>query len=222
MANEDKTTRTDFQIQLDNMSVNEILAFVNVLRIIQPTQKFREWIRSRYPSVDFDPLYEGYQYLALSSFNCILDAVLTDDLLNLKEDYTFRRARHEGLKFDKVPNTCEKTIFIKRILTYTQKIKAAKNWQQLEDGLKDLDELLSIFEEITVAYCLDKSNLEDKRNKAAQLYVYDKLLDTREYAPRAVRVPIFDMNLQIPYLKRAFDGYVYCLEYIWFSLLGES
>jgi len=205
-------------------SVDEIFAFINILKIASKISEFRHWLKKYHKIEDDKDIFDGYKFFLITSLKCFINSIVNDKTLELEEDYTFFRADFVGKTLEDIPNTCEKIIFIKNVWNLSKKIRKSRNWEELEEGLKDLEKLFTVFDKFynnTVSI----KNIDKKESLkiATEFYTYIFLNDThRGYPHGSVFPSIIRLPISEEYLKRSFKGYVYSLQYLWFNLLGAN
>lgn len=201
-------------------SVDEIFAFVNILKILSKISTFREWLKTYHKIEDDSDILEGYKFLLLTSLKCLINGIVQDRSLELAEDYVFFRADFVGIPLRDIPNTCEKTIFIKNIWNLSRGIRKSQNWKELEVSLEDFKKLFIMFDKIYENIKPTKNlKKEDALKIATQFYTYIFLNDThRGYPHGNIMLSIIDYPITKKILKDSFKGYVYALQYLWFNL----
>jgi hypothetical protein len=205
-------------------SVDKIFAFINILKIVSKISEFRRWLKKYHKIENDEDIFDGYKFFLITSLKCFINAIVKDETLGLKEDYTFFRANFVGEMLGDIPNTCEKIIFIKNVWTLSRKIRKSRNWKELKDGLKDLKKLFIIFDKF-YNNVVSVKNIDKKESLkiVTELYTCIFLNDAQHGCPHGSLFPsIIELPISEEYLKRSFKGYVYSLQYLWFNLLGAS
>lgn len=204
---------------------SDYFAFINILKIISKTSCFKEWLKTHHEIENDELIFEGYKFFLLTSLNCLIDSIIFDNSLELEEDYIFYRARFVGIPVEEIPNTCEKIIFIKNIWSFNRQIRKSSNWMEIQNNLKHLDRLFVVFDNLYKTFKTPTKNIPKKEALIilTQFYTYIFLNDTsRGYPLGSILSPITELTKNEDYLKKAFKGYLYSLQYIWFNLLGEN
>ncbi|WMW26350.1 hypothetical protein RE474_06465 [Methanolobus sediminis] len=215
----------DLDLLNDDLSADRILSFVNVLKIVSKTDEFKEWMNTYHHLEVDDDIFVGYKFFMSVCIRGIINSVIYEDSLGLDEDFTFFRARFVGVDLEDIPNTCEKTIFIKSIWPISRQIKKAKNWEELHKSTEPINELIFLFdkffeENISETEPLDKFEC---LKIVTIIYTHIFLNDTSEGIPHIYRlIPILKTDVKEQYMSKAYLGYVYTLQYLWFILLGEQ
>jgi hypothetical protein len=68
-------------------SIDNVLVFYNIFKIVSDNKRFIEWYKTNYGSVD-NQLFEGYKFFIIVSYRCLVDAVVHDSAMGLDEDNT--------------------------------------------------------------------------------------------------------------------------------------
>jgi hypothetical protein len=198
---------------------------INLLKIVYDLNNFRKWIKD-YHSIDNDEdLLPGYRLFVILLLKDLLDSIEWDSGLKLKEDFIYNRADFKGVPLEDLPNSCEKTIILKNIWALSNNIYTSKNWSRLQSGLKDIQKLFPIFDYIYDNCILtdgqyDKSNI---LNALTQDHLLIKYHDTHRGFPLArLDSPVIIPHIRKGYINDAFKGYVYTLQYVWYTLYSEE
>jgi len=202
--------------------VDEVLAFIQVLKCFSRSSEFRGWLKRVYRIGDSNSLFEGYRFLVVTVLRCLIESIALDRSLGLKEDYVFYRAGFEGVVLEDTPNTCEKTIFLKNIWALGRRVRRAKNWGELDTYFNDLYPLFQAFDNIN-AGCVQSRNGIDKADAlrfVTQFYTFVFLNDIGDGVPHGYKTAtITSKSITSQYLQSSFKGYAYSLEYLWSLLL---
>jgi hypothetical protein len=215
----------DLDLFNDDLSADRILSFVNILKIVSKTDDFREWVNTYHHIENYDDIFIGYKFFMSVCIRGIINSVIYEDSLGLDEDFTFFRARFVGVELEDIPNTCEKTVFIKSIWPISRQIKKTKNWEELHKTTESINELIFLFdkffeENISETESLDKFEC---LKIVTIIYTHIFLNDTSEGIPHIYRlIPTLKTDVKEQYMNKAYSGYVYALQYLWFVLLGEQ
>lgn len=209
----------------NNLSADRILSFVNILKITSKTDEFQKWMNDYHHIEVNDELLEGYKFFMSVCIRGIINSVIYEDSLNLNEDFTFFRARFVGVGLEDLPNTCEKTVFIKNIWPLSRQVKKAKNWKELNNVIENINEIIFSFDhffEKNVAET-EPLNKDEFLKILTIIYTHIFLNDTSEGIPHIYQLtPILKSDVKEQYMRKAYLGYVYTLQYLWFVLLGEK
>ena len=114
---------------------------------------FLVWLRDYHSISKTGNLLGGYKFLLDSIFKTFLNEIYVNQALELNEDETFFRAQFKGVQLRDTPNTCEKTVLLKRIWIHGKSIAKAKTWQDVKERIKQMREDLGVFMQLVTDYC---------------------------------------------------------------------
>lgn len=206
-------------------SVDRIFSSVNILKIAANTSAFRKWLKDYHKITDDSKIFTGYKFFLDACIRGFINALISEMSFDLEEDFTFFRARFVGVELDDIPNTCEKTIFIKNVWNLTKNIRKAKGWEEMAEAVKSIDKLFHVFDAIFEQNVFPTKGLDKKGalKISTAIYAHAFLNDTHRGFPHIyLLTPILKSSLSDEYLEKAYTGYVYTLQYLWFSLLGRE
>jgi len=209
----------------DGLSADRILSFVNILKITSKTDEFQEWVRLHHQIEVDEHIFVGYKFFLSVCIRGIVNSVIYEESLGLDEDFTFFRARFVGVTLEDIPNTCEKTVFIKNVWLISRQLRKAKNWEDLNEALESLDRIVFSFDHFFEDYISVTNSLgkDECLRVLTIIYTHIFLNDTGKGIPHIYRlVPILKTNIKEQYMEKAYLGYVYALQYLWFALLEEN
>jgi hypothetical protein len=204
-------------------SVDRIFSFINVLKIIVDVPKFQNWLDYYHKMENFDDLFVGYKFFIEVVFSDLLLSIHLDSNICLEEDISYKRAHFVGEKIDDIPNTCEKIILLKNLFKRLKIIRKSKSWKQINDAVESVEDLISIFDFIYEKYVFTRKKLtKDEALRIATIQVtYNFLNDTSTGIPHTYPTSILYPNYTVKYAEDSYKGYTYCLQYLWYILLGQ-
>lgn len=193
--NHEKKSLDNLKLKTDN-----IFGTLNCIEIISNIDNFKKWLKKEHKIDNFDNIFEGYKFFLESAIRTFLDTIIYDSSLDIKEDFVFYRARFDGVELSKIPNTCEKTIFIKNINDKLKLIKKAKSYDELKSAISDFKNNVSqiftrIFDENVTFNSALKCSKEDALRYITMFYTHIFLNDT---APRLGEVLMQEVNNRLP------------------------
>ena len=209
----------------DQLSADRLLSFVNIFKINSNLNAFQEWMKEYHKIDGVGEIFDGYKFFLDVCIRGFINSVIYESPLDLEEDFTFFRARFVGIELDDIPNTCEKTIFIKNIWNLTANIRKAKRWDDLNEAVKTVNGLFTVFDMLLEKNICQTTELNENNalKIVTKFYTYIFLNDTREGIPHVyLLTPILKSTATEEYLENAYLGYVYALQYLWFVLLGKT
>ncbi|MHA1887141.1 MAG: hypothetical protein ACTSX0_03890 [Promethearchaeota archaeon] len=209
----------------DQLSADRLLSFVKIFKINSNLNAFQEWMKEYHKRGDESEIFEGYKFFLDVCIRGFINSVIYESALDLEEDFTFFRARFVGIELDDIPNTCEKTIFIKNIWNLTTKIRKAKRWDDLNEAVETVTGLVTVFDMFLEKNICQTTELNENNalKIVTKFYTHIFLNNTREGIPHVyLLTPILKFTATEKYLEKAYLGYVYALQYLWFVLLGKT
>lgn len=207
--------------RIPSKSIDEIFAFINILKIASKSKDFRKWLKDYHKIENDSDVFEGYKLFLMTIFKCLINSILEDESLQLEEDEVLFRANFVGVPLYEIPNTCEKTIFIKNIWKFAESIIVSKKWEEIDSRLNNLQLLFHVFD---VLYQNVSSTKDIEKEEAiktiSKIYTHRFLNDTHKGYPLGYIFPaILDINKDDIKFQNSFKGYVYSLQYLWYNLL---
>ncbi len=204
--------------------MDRIISFLNLLKIISDIDSFRKWIVEYHQIEDDSNLIEGYIFFVEVVTNDLIESFCLSSVFDLEEDITYIRAQSAGVYIDDIPNTCEKTVFIKNIWNKFRHTEGLSSWDKIKKYWKSTTDLFLTFDQIYNEHVVINKNVDkDFALKAVSMfYTYIFLNDTNRGKPHTYPSPILKNNLTYDRLEKSYIGYVFCLQYIWYILLGED
>jgi hypothetical protein len=200
-------------------------SFYYILQKVANTQAFLTWLKDSQGVPADENILAGYKFLLGSIFKCFMEEINMKTALELNADEILERAQFAGIPLGGIPNTCERTILIKRIWKHERAISRAKTWFAVKQALKSMNKDLKIFGLLIKEHC-HMSAPFDKEFVIQAIACYHTLVyfnDTSRGFPLAeVCFPPDKHTATERYLADAFPGYVYGLQHLWYSILGKD
>lgn len=211
--------------EIPEKDVDQIFSFINIIKTSSNVGKFRKWLKEYHKIDDNSQIFEGYKFFIDVCVRGFINSIIYGTSLDLEEDFTFFRARFVGVELDDIPNTCEKTIFIKNVWNLTKTIRKANGWEEITEAVKDADKLFFVFDVIFER--ASSSTRELNKNDALKISTIFNthifLNDTNRGVPHVyLLTPILKSSASEEYLEKVYVGYVYTLQYLWFVLLEKE
>lgn len=113
---------------IEETNSDETFAFLNILRILSDTTKFRQWLYDHHQLKEHSRLFEGYKFMIITSMLAFMNSFTMHDPFKLQDDEICYRVEFRGKKLDKLPNSCEKIIFQKNVWQLGKKIRKSTDW----------------------------------------------------------------------------------------------
>lgn len=212
-------------IELESQDADDFFSYYNILNIVTELTSFKKWLKDYHGLVDYNELLDGYVFFLNTCLRGLIDTIILENSFGIEEDYIFYRARFVGININDIPNTCEKTIFIKNIWEKTKRTRNSTSWDEITASIKDIVDLLKSFEKIYENYVIPVNGLPKNYalNSATILKTYIFLNDLQHGVPLAYNIaPILKSDITEKQVDRSYLGYVYTLQYLWYILLGEQ
>lgn len=209
--------------KISTKSIDEILAFLNILKIVSNLSNFEKWLREHHHIQNVNKnIFEGYKFFLQTVVRSLIYAIELDVSLDIQEDYAFHRARFKGINVEEIPNTCEKIIFIKNIWNLTRSLRKAKDWNEFKKSAKWLEGLLKMFNKL-YERATSRIKKDLALNALTKFYTFIFLNDTHRGIPQGYILPsTIKISATSEYLQKVFKGYTFTLQYLWFILLGKE
>jgi len=206
-------------------SIDGVCASYYILQQISRIDGFLTWLRDYHHIDEPKELLSGYKFLIDSIFKCLLYEIFSDASLGLSEDDVFDRAQFKGVSLLDTPKTCEKTVLLKRVWTHGRAVSKGDSWPAVQtamiQAMKDLDILRRLFEDH--AHTRGGLSKDFVLQSIACDQIFTFLNDTSHNTAKAQLVfPSIEHTTTEVYLYHAFPGYVYGLQYLWYSILGSE
>ncbi|NQE45428.1 hypothetical protein C5S31_05345 [ANME-1 cluster archaeon GoMg2] len=205
--------------------VAPIFSFIDILKISSNVGEYRKWLKEYHKIEDDSQIFDGYKFFIDVCVRGFINSIIYGTSLDLEEDFTFFRARFVGVELEDIPNTCEKTIFIKNVWNLTKTIRKANGWEEITEAVKGADKLFFVFDVIfeRAISSTRELNKKDALKISTIFNTHIFLNDTNRGVPHVyLLTPILKSSASEEYLEKVYVGYVYTLQYLWFVLLEKD
>lgn len=212
-------------VEFERRKAGHFLSFYNILNIVTNLTSFKKWLKEFHGLEEYKELLDGYVFFLDACFSGLIDAIISENSFDIEDDHAFFRARFVGIDIYEIPNTCEKIIFIKNIWEKTKNIRNSTSWEEITGSIKDIKELLTLFEKIYENNIVPINGLlkNEALNSATILKTYLFLNDVKRGIPLAYKfVSILNSDMMENQTERSYIGYAYTLQYLWYILLQEQ
>ena len=164
-------------------AIGDLLGIVQCLIIVTDLARYKKWIKDYHSMELKDSYLPGYKLLFNTLFRMLISDIERNSSLRLTSDGIFDRASFTGTSVNQLPNTCEKTILIKNMLKYFNKVTDSNDWDKLELGMsKFSNEVLLLFNSIREISVIDSNHtlidLDVAINYSSMFQTYIFLNDT--------------------------------------------
>ncbi|ASJ01837.1 hypothetical protein A3L09_00465 [Thermococcus profundus] len=218
------------------MSISWVASTTNILWIVSDLEQYKAWL-SKFHGINLennqslaDNIFLGYKFFFDVGFRALIEDLDSYPWFN-GNDEIFMRAWTRGVYLDEIPNSSEYVVFLKNLwYKNLEKVLLAKNWESLEKRLKYFRKnVLSRFFKVLECCITPKSPFT--RDQLYRLWAMDDALV--RYVDSQMGHPKAYIDILIPttskyyrnnknYLVSVFQGYVYTLQYLWYSILDKE
>jgi hypothetical protein len=194
-----------------------------ILQKAADVDEFLNWLQDYHHISTTGKLLSGYKFLLGSILKVFLNEIYTKTALNLSADEALFRAQFKGVPLSETPNTCEKTILLKRIWTHGKLLSKEKTWSGVRETTRKMTTDLDVFRQLVEKHC--RTTVPFDKKYVIQAIACDQIFtflnDTSHDIPLAeLTFPSTEHTSTEKYHREAFPGYVYGLQYLWYSILG--
>ena len=226
-----KSLEANFEVE---KRIDDILGIINALKLISDVKAFRGWLVTHHNIKNDVDHFEGYKFAFNVLARRLHNEIGTNMSLGLYEDILFSRASFAGIPLNKIPNSCEKTILLKNMHKAARDVLKSPNWEEFETAMAQFENtILRPFvrlKSISIAnprYNLNSLNEAINYSTMFEVYIY--LNDTSRGVPHGYPQSMLDNSLfwlfkenNDSYLRKAFKGYKYAIQFLWSRLLDEG
>lgn len=208
--------------------LGNLIASIRILQMLTNIGAFEKWLKEQH-NKDFDPkLFHGYKFFAECAFSEFFDYLGSEKVLGIEADFLFQRALGETLFIEKLPNTCEKVVFLKNIYSAYKPITKAKNSSSLRESMVHFqDHVLNSFD-ILIEKNLELSSVGGLTiDRVQQLILIENLYihfsQVNNNGPVAYNGSLMKQFwLDTDRLQTSLDGYKYALQYVWRNVVDKE
>ena len=213
----------DFDIT-QQRDVNRVFSFYNVLKIISNLDKYREWVKSYHQIEDDSFLVDGYKFFTEVVISNLLDAFHECSAFDFEDDMAYYRANSVGVYIHDIPNTSEKTIFVKNLWNRLKSINEQSSWDDIANYWTNAQDVFTLFDSIfledVIPGKIPNKNLALKIVTILDIHIHFN--DLSRGVPFAYPMPLLETDFSDERLNKSFNGYSFCLQYLWYVLLGRE
>lgn len=214
--------------RLADASDDGVLITYSLLDKVSKVTRFLRWAKETHNIVNTRDLVNGYKHLATSILRLMINEISYSRRFLLTNDEIHNRARFVGFEkasLSGLPNSCDKTTLERRILRCYRAVSKERTWKGLENSLRETLKELRAFKTILDSSLSVKAsaNKEYIISALEAYYVFNYLNNTEKGFPHSELYPTtVPMRISPEYLERAFEGYVYGLQFLWLKVLGND
>lgn len=218
-------------------AAGHLFSALYILETISDFKELQKWLKKYNKVENVDDLLKGYKLFFEINIWYLIDSIKSsENPLNLAADRVLRSAYH-NTHLEDIPNTCEQTILIKRIYSLERKVRKARDVTELLESLNEFKSLYLLFNEIykenaiSIGEIYHNHEIDGSIGKRKALkfscieYLWIFFNDTLWGYPKGYNIfpPNYLKHSQDKkYLRLAFKGYIYTLQYTWFKVIGEK
>ena len=199
-----------------------------ILGVASNVTEFEQWYLETYKRLPGTELLHGYKYFIEGCFHLLYDAIDRDSFAGIKNDLLLNMAIAQWISFEKLDNTCTKTILLKNIYKYIRPVKKTKSFPELEEKLKQFNQEVTVpFEKllqsrasIKVEHRLSKERIIEI-SCISTLYLYFNQITNNS--------PVAHISFLAGLISRdrkkidvVFEGYKYVLQFVWIKIIGKK
>jgi hypothetical protein len=207
---------------------SEILPSLHALKSLRKSKLFVRWLTDYHGLQPSPEIFEGYRFAIRCCLNSFLDGISDDYVLKIKNDLLLERALHEMIPLHKIDNSCEKTVFLKRVNPFVKEIIRAKDFAELEMQISRFQKAVgSLFDQINKEYVSVNSKVGIKKSTAQNIsllnFMHTYMIQITGNGP----VANFFNPMNVHWEKEDrmnyyLQGYKYAMQFFWFKFLGEK
>ena len=207
---------------------SNIISSLKILQIAGNTKDFEDWL-TKYHNLKLEKdIFDGYKFFLECAFSEFFSGISAEDSFDIKADFLLKCAIGNGTySIENLPNTCERTIFLKNIYFQFEPVRRAKS----VDGLQSSTENFHInvgqyFEKFfESSFIFPKKGMSFDKAQSLQLIenLYLYFTQFKRNGPVAYDGSLLK-NFWIPKekLNYCFKGYKYSLQYLWYKAVGDN
>jgi len=203
-----------------------IIASIQILQILGNSEAFEAWLKQYHDKALDGKMFQGYKFFLECAFSEFFDYLSSEKIFGIKEDFLFQRAVGETFFIEKLPNTCERVVFLKNIYSAYKPILKAKNNNDLKEGIIYFqDRVLSIFDKLIEKnfelYIVPGLSSDRIRQLILIENLYIHFSQINNNGPVAYNGSLMKQFwLDNNRLDICLEGYKYALQYVWLKVIG--
>jgi len=215
-----------------NELVDGIYSSLAIFRIASDTSRFQAWLKQEHDKALDKKMLHGYKFFLETAFSTFFESLAEDKCFELPESYLFQRALSETFHIAKFPvdgpDKCEKAIFLKNIYQYYVPINQSKQLDELRTSIGHFKAKVStpFLELLEPLIRTQRKGAVDEREYKRLLlidnlfFLYNQINNNGPVAQQ--RALLKSYRIEEAKLESCFEGYKYCLQYLWNNVLTET
>lgn len=222
-----KTEKTEYMFGIGN-----VIAINHCLTLLSDVSQYRSWLNRFHKTRNMDRLIYGYELALNVLFGQLLSELADNISLKLSDSDVFNRAIFAGVSLSIIPNDSQKSILLKNVLTKSNYVLEANEWDELDIRLRQFHLAVGRPIEVLKSYAVLSDRLktfgvDQIINAKSMFFVYIFLNDTSRGRPHGFGIQLFDSKLTrnlntILKNPNTFEGYKYAVQFLWYSLVGDN
>lgn len=206
----------------------QIIPALQTLKIIGNTNEFENWIQLKHPDKDINSVFEGYRFSISCCINYFLNDLSSDHELDIKNDFLLDCAISQRQPIHLLPNSCEKTIFLKNIKSIVKEVVRARNYNEISQALHSFNNSIIYKFDTIFNNCITiSSEIGIDKQIATDILLIDFahtfLVQIDNNGPTANAHNPLSVKWTKEESKNIYlEGYKYAIQFLWFKLLGEE
>lgn len=207
---------------------NNIIASIRILQMLGNSEAFETWLKKHHNKTLDPKIFQGYKFFLECAFSEFFDYLASEETLGIEEDFLFQRAAGETFFIERLPNTCERVIFLKNIYLAYKPVAKSKNSSDLNDGMVYFqDHILAIFDTLIEKNCRLVPEPGLTLDRILQLILIENLYihfsQINNNGPVAYHGSLMKQFwLDNNRLEIGLEGYKYTLQYVWLNVVGTK
>ncbi len=205
---------------------SDIIPTLTIFKIASNIEAYEKWLKREHNKSIDNSLLSGYKFFFECCFSNLFYHISCEETLGIKTDFLLHRASSEGVFIEKIPSSCEMTIFLKNIYFHFEPILKSKDLNSLKISTTNFENSISKpFQNLYDNFITTSSETDITKNEALKLVLIDNLYihfnQVKNNGPVALQSSIMKTFwVDKKKLDYAFEGYKYTLQFVWSEVLS--
>jgi Holliday junction resolvase-like predicted endonuclease len=207
---------------------SNIISSLKILQIAGNTKDFDNWL-TQYHNLKLEKdILDGYKFLLECAFSEFFSGISAEDSFDIKADFLLKCAIGNGIyPVENLPNTCERTIFLKNIYFQFKPVLRTKSFDGLQSSIENFHRNVGQYFEkfFECSFIFPKKGMSFDKALRLQLIenLYLYFTQLKRNGPVAYNGCLLkNFWISGKKLNRCFRGYKYCLQYLWCKAVGAD
>lgn len=211
--------------------IGYIIPPLRILELAGNILNFQKWLEETHNKALDKKILAGYKFFLECTYRLFLSRICSnkEDKLEIEDDFLLECATAEGvLKLDKLPNTCDRIIFLKNIHQNFKLIAKAKSTTEISNGVLAFDKrVIQLFEKVFTQQFQLKKGINYTHTEAINILLIDHLYiyftQINNNGPAAYTgLLLKNTFVSSGRLNHCLDGYKLTLQYLWSIVLTHK